>query len=446
MIPRGKGSSSFRGGRGRGNILAQYGNKKLIAADLTSTNDPLYKEFLEFKKRQEGNSQASSSSYASIANEENEESITSYAENPHKEIIIFLEFSDIKRENNPWNLMQRYLDTASFPITAYKNRGYYEAIMKSSETCEITHYNTGNDQSNYGFSKIIIKKLIMPEEWGLSTLKEKEIFLQDKKITIRYNYWDYVKALSKVFLYENTKKKHSWFIKVCGEIYKRPIPNWFYDWWTNYGPSLSILPNNIMELYSQWVKISPKLYELDQSLMISGSGSMFFFLEFSIPWIWKWKPEIGETDKEIPCLKRCFLTKFWDKLTRIDNESGQIYGQEMISVIESSIKKYQEQNEKRQEKPVQSPFRYIYRRLKMQKENVTKEDILYAYIDEMKKDLAKNFEADNVSDVSMASSRANDDKDDKEEHYSDLNDEDFNEIFEKLEREAHNMGKGKTIS
>ncbi|KAG5584788.1 hypothetical protein H5410_045222 [Solanum commersonii] len=84
---------------------------------------------------------------------------------------------------------------------------------------------------------MVIKKIITTEEWGMSTLKELNYIHPEQKVTVKYNYWDYIDGFNKVLLYENANRKHSWFIKICSNIFDRNIPNWFCKWWTLYGPS-----------------------------------------------------------------------------------------------------------------------------------------------------------------------------------------------------------------
>ena len=111
--------------------------------------------------------------------------------------------------------MYMYLDTASYAACSYNNRAFYENVLKITESCEIVHYSPSNNINVYNFGKIIVKKIISLEKWGLSTLKEKEFIHPQQKMSVKFNYWDYVEAFNKVFLYQNTRKKHSWFIKVC---------------------------------------------------------------------------------------------------------------------------------------------------------------------------------------------------------------------------------------
>ncbi|KAG5630258.1 hypothetical protein H5410_001975 [Solanum commersonii] len=115
--------------------------------------------------------------------------------------------------------MSRYLDTVCYTTTTvYKYRMHYE---------------------------MIIKNILALEEWGMSPLKEMDYIHFEQKVAAKYNYWDYIVDFNKALLYENTNNKNSWFIKICGNIFGRHIPNWFCKWWILYSPSVKILLSHI---------------------------------------------------------------------------------------------------------------------------------------------------------------------------------------------------------
>ena len=134
-------------------------------------------------------------------------------------------------------------------------------------------------------------------------MREKEFYYPSSKTPVKFNYFDYIEDFNKVLLYKNDKKTHSWFIKMSAENFGKEIPNWFIQWWFIFGTTSQILPENFMAFYTQWWTISPKASE---GYSVKGNmNSLNFFMEFSIPWIWKWEPEVGKTDEgDIPCLKR----------------------------------------------------------------------------------------------------------------------------------------------
>ena len=393
---RGKGTFSNRGGRGRGDNRS---NQRLMAANIASssnTEDPLYKEFLAFKAQKEkGNT-----SYVNIVTEDNEDGL--YEQNPYKEIILFLENKDLKWKDQPWTLITRYFDMGSYPVASYKQRFYYENILKVTESCEIHHYTTGNTQV-YNFSKVIIKQIISAEDWGTSPLRDREMIHPELKTSIKFNYYDYIEAFNKAFLYENPKKKHSWFFKICPEVYKHDIPNWVYKWWLSYGPSVKILPEILKNYFNQWVEISPTIIELQhQKILIEGLSLCHFFIQFGIPWIWKWSPEFGYTNQQIPCLRRVFYTKFWKKMIK-PNEDGIIEGQQTLDDIQNTIELYSRQIQSQNQRESPSPFQEISRKLKMQGENqMSKKEIISKYLEEVKKDLIKNLQPDYISEMSTS--------------------------------------------
>ncbi|KAG5579993.1 hypothetical protein H5410_050620 [Solanum commersonii] len=109
-------------------------------------------------------------------------------------------------------------------------------------------------------------------------------------------YWDYIQAFDKVLYYNNDKHKHTWFIKVCAKIFAEPIPNWFINWWSYHGPTIQILPEQFLKLYKEWTKVSPdlnKLYHADHICWLEKIDQIYFFIEFSIPWIHKWTLKVG---------------------------------------------------------------------------------------------------------------------------------------------------------
>lgn len=102
-----------------------------------------------------------------------------------------------------------------FPGDSYKMRSYYEAIIVHTGSAGFQHFTSENEKEVYNFSKFIIKQIIYAEEWGISTMHEKQVYVN--KIIINFTYWDYIHAFSKIFYYNNDKHKHTWFIMVCAK-------------------------------------------------------------------------------------------------------------------------------------------------------------------------------------------------------------------------------------
>ncbi|KAG5572773.1 hypothetical protein H5410_062539 [Solanum commersonii] len=239
---------------------------------------------------------------------------------------------------------------------------HYEMIL-SSTGCEFQHFYPANTKKVYNFSKLIIKRIIAPEEWGMSTLKEMDYFYQEQKVAVKYNYWDYIEGFNKVLLYENANRKHSWFIKICSNIFDRHVPNWFCKWWTLYGPSIKILPESYKKLYLEWVDISPKLIKMQEE-------NIFF------------EGNVGHV----------FL---YGILNSMDYEKYHTTPIKESQVIEES-----------------SLFKKIARKLQIKKGLISKFEAIAIYMEEVKKDLMKNLDIDIRDDISMIStSHTNEDED-----------------------------------
>lgn len=182
-------------------------------------------------------------------------------------------------------------------------------------------------------------------------------------------------------------------------MFGQQIPNQFCKWWKLYRPSLEILN----PLFKQWVDISPKIVALQKdNIFYDDIAAMYFFIEFSIPWIMKWDVEFGYTTEGIPCLNRIFYTKFWSKLL-ISEKDGKLYGQALLDQIEAKIEEYVNTKETAMEMKELSPFQKVTRQLQMKKGAISKKEILTSYFEEIKKYLARNFEIEVGDDMSITS-------------------------------------------
>jgi len=371
-----------------------------IHLDDIPENNPLYAQLQAYL------SQKQSDTFASVAKEEVDD-IKSYEKVSKKEMIFLLENSDIQRKEEPWKIFQRYLvNGLYFPGESYKTRSYYETILMSTGSVEFQHFSGYNTSENvYNFSKMIIKQIISVEDWGISTMKERQISLN--KVSMNFTYWDYIHAFDKVLIYNNERHKHTWFIKVCAKIFAEPIPNWFLNWWSYHGPTTKILPDPFLKLYNEWVKISPNLNELyhtDHICYIERIEQIYFFIEFSIPWIHKWTPEVGFTDEQIPCLYRTFYNNFWDKLMKRDPKTKSLYGQELLDLIKQRIQEYCLVPQKGIIQD--SSVRHIARKISIQDGN--KEEMINNYLDEVRKNILLNITQYEKSDTSMRSETSDD--------------------------------------
>lgn len=372
-------------------------------------DSPLYAHLQAYlaAQKQKDTSVKQGDTFASISKDDNDD-IKSYEKVSKQEMIFLLENSDLQRKDEPWKIFQRYLiNGLYYPGESYKTRSYYETILISTGSADFQHFSGySTDENVYNFSKIIIKQIISVEDWGISTMKERQISLNKNKMN--FTYWDYIQAFEKVLYYNNDRHKHTWFIKVCAKIFTSAIPNWFLDWWSYHGPTIKILPDPFLMLYKEWIKVSPflnDLYQADHICYPEKINQIYFFLEFSIPWIHKWNPEVGFTEEQIPCLYRTFYNNFWDKLMKIDPKTKTLYGQELLDLIEAKIQEYSSTPQKKIIDD--SSVRHIARKISFQEGDKT--EMINEYLEEVKRNLLLSINQYEKSDTSMQSETSHDD-------------------------------------
>ncbi|KAG5599617.1 hypothetical protein H5410_030987 [Solanum commersonii] len=152
-------------------------------------NNPLYAQLHAYL------SQKQSNTFASIAKDDVHD-IKSYEKVEKREMIFLLEISDIQRKEEPWKIFQWYL-----------LNGLY-----------LPGYNTS--ENVYSFSKMIIKQIIYIEDWGISSMTERQFNLN--KVSMKFTYWEYIQAFNKVLYYNNERHKHTWFIKTIRDYKSIP--------------------------------------------------------------------------------------------------------------------------------------------------------------------------------------------------------------------------------
>ncbi|KAG5599218.1 hypothetical protein H5410_030588 [Solanum commersonii] len=355
---RGRSSPGSLHGSSSNSPVIQRGRMSLINSKI-SQNEASSSVHLEdipessplFAQLQAYFSQNQSDTFASLAKEDIDD-IKSYEKLSKKEMIFLLENSEIQRKEEPWKIFH-------------------------TSSVEFQHFSGYNTSDNvYNFSKMIIKQIISVEDWGISTMEERQISLN--KVSMSFTYLDYIHTFDKVLYYNNERHKDTWFIKNIVKILAEPIPNW----WSYHGPTTKNLTNPFLKLYKEWVK-----------------NNFIFFIEFSIPWIHKWTPEVGFTEEQIPCLYRTFYNNFWDKLMKKDPKTKSLYGQELLDLIAKRIQDYCITLQKGI--IVDSSIRHIARKISFQDGN--KEEMINRYLEEVKKNLLLNITQYEKSDTSMRS-------------------------------------------
>ncbi|CAK8565449.1 unnamed protein product [Lathyrus sativus] len=321
MTPyRGRGRGYGRGGRGNNNMLPQPESNIPLIGDWTTVYKGRKMQQLPASSAKKEDIASSSSnktnSYKEVAVNNPPQEQMDYFENPVTEKIMYIDDEDMKiNPNDGWSIKTKYLESRGYPGLHGKSRPNLEILLTVTESVTITHhYQNNNPKSFINFSKCHINKILLPREWGLNPNAKKAIRIAEGKY-IYFNYWDYVQAFAQAFYYQNPMNKHSWFFSINQELVNKPIPNWFYEWWAKFGPSLEILSKEILNLYHPWCDNSPLIVKNLSDNLITGQCPFLFFTKFKIPWIWRWSITISKNKFNISILERNFFYKWWNKMS-----------------------------------------------------------------------------------------------------------------------------------
>jgi hypothetical protein len=104
-----------------------------------------------------------------------------------------------------------------------KTLSFYSNILTQTKSVQIGPIFDNKDPSKIIFHRIKFFKVISEKEWGGHPSSEREL---NGKFGVHYNYYDYIEAWSKVFLYQTTLMDHSWFISF-DKNFTRILPIWF---------------------------------------------------------------------------------------------------------------------------------------------------------------------------------------------------------------------------
>ena len=384
---RGRGRGYGRGrGRGSNNMLPRTESTVPLLGDWTVYHSRARNvQQLPAPPKKEDIPSSSSSKTNSYKEAATNEAPTEkeYLENPITENIMYLEEEDIQMTpNDGWSLKTTYLENRGYAALQGQPRLYLEILLTITESVTITHhYQNNNPESFINFSKCHINKILTPREWGLNPNEGKAIKIAEGKY-VYFNYWDYIQAFSKAFYYQNPKNKHSWFFTMNPEVLNKHVPNWFYEWWSKFGPSLEILPESIMKLYNSWCDNSPLVTRIKSERLIFGQCPFIFFTKFQIPWIWRWTISVDQDKLGIPILQRNFFYKWW---TRMSSED--------IQKIESNIKMviYHDEKQSPGEQRSQASMENLKTYFQKKFPSETDHEIMRRVLDHMKNQFFNTF-------------------------------------------------------
>lgn len=115
-------------------------------------------------------------------------------------------------------------------------------------------------------------------QWG-SHISELQKFPKHNRY---FNYHDYLESWSKIFLYQNKAFSHSWFVQFDHK-FKSKIFYWFFRWWDQHGPVISLLPESLQH----------QVHNFGMTKFHTGTECIPIFLlfisKYKVPWKLKWK-------------------------------------------------------------------------------------------------------------------------------------------------------------
>lgn len=403
---RGRGRGP--GGRGRGfrssNMLPYQESNVPLIGDWTTVYSNKGKsintntqQIVAIKKKEDNASSSGTktSSYAeAMVNNQPQDQPQEYLENPVTEDIMHIDDEDLSITNDPWSIKTRYLESRGYPGKYGKSRPHLEILLQMTESVTITHhFQNNNPQSFINFSKCHINKILLPREWGLNPNGEKAIKIAENS-NVYFNYWDYIQAFTKVFYYQNPKNKHSWFFSINPDIANKQIPNWFFEWWQKFGPSLEIIPKEISDYYNDWCDNSPLINKISSKNLIIGQCPCLFFIKFQIPWIWRWSLTIERNKINIPVLRRNFFYKWWN---RMDPSDLKIMVNQIANTIQEDKSHKKEAN--LQDLSMANVKHYFQKKYPHESE----EEIMVRTLDHLKTQFFNTFSVKNMETSSQGS-------------------------------------------
>ena len=230
---------------------------------------------------------------------------------PTTEDVIFLLEDDLQWRNDPWYVASRYFGrNDNYPALFMKTREYAKAILMDTGSIHIYPID-----KHSGDKKVFISEIKLPIDYGFNP-NEPRIVQGTRDMF--YNYWDYVQAWKNVFLFQDEKNRHSWFMRFNPSFNLKRLPQWFPFWWLTHGLLEKGLPPELQERFLLFCKyldndyfaqkyVQP-LYEKPH--MQKQMYMLHFMVKYRLPWILAWRYEIQDCPIGAKLIRR-YLSKWW---------------------------------------------------------------------------------------------------------------------------------------
>jgi hypothetical protein len=250
----------------------------------------------------------------------------------YDEKLLHIEFHH-KNITNPLTLIKYYYPTNPhdgaqqhfYPPDQNKTIQYYQNILQQDGSVEIkTLYDKYSIERKVLNHKIEIIKFTSLKQWGSHPFLLKPF----QGHPIKYLYYDYIDAWSKIVLHQNENMSRLWFIAWHEKYnFAKPEcqpPMWFIKWWSKHGSQAEIIPDTL------WItkRVHPNdpplsTHTLREALLhftkvykCTEYNSRFpptllFCAKYKVPWIVKWHYQIKDH-----VLIRSYAIKWFDKYNK----------------------------------------------------------------------------------------------------------------------------------
>jgi hypothetical protein len=242
------------------------------------------------------------------------------------------------------------------------------------------------------------------QRWGIHPQRSKSLQIKSENgVPIQYNYWDYIEAFSKGFYYQNNKRKHTWFFKLCPNILAQnnSFPNWFYIWWSKFGPKPEFLPDEVQTALKPFTQYYSQIKGKSAD---DPPGRLFLetMTIFGIPWIWRWDIQIGKNQIQLPILQRTFHYRWW---------TGADINQ-TLDQIKDKVSELKVQIQAQEKLSIKNPFLEISEQLREKFPQATKDELVVKTMSFMKEQFLQTVHTEVADDESMASANSKESKED----------------------------------
>ncbi|GKB47391.1 hypothetical protein Tco_0898144 [Tanacetum coccineum] len=245
--------------------------------------------------------------------------------NPNKQIIKILEPVEEQKLSQGFSTLLEYLfpQGTNFYTNDYQIREYYEAILIDSKSVQIRHNYNKDDPEKIDFSKVKILKFLSPDDWSNRPFTNKVLSCYPNYPA--YNYYDYIEAWNKAFLYK--AHFHTWFFHFS-EDFSLKYPKWFVKWFSYMGTIPETFPQKVLAGYNQY-----KVLFKQENIPLF-EYTLQFSATFKLPWILSFTHKKKESEgSSPPLLIRQWSAKWWKviKESQADKEAVVKYHNSLIT-------------------------------------------------------------------------------------------------------------------